>query len=177
MDALALAEQLRPVLGKDAVITDHQRLRTYECDGLAHYKVTPALVVLAESTEHVATVVRACAAHGIPFVARGSGTGLSGGALPHAEGVLIVMSKMRRILEIDRDNQRAVVEPGVVNLQLTREALPQGYYYAPDPSSQQVCSIGGNVAENSGGAHCLLGAARSTPRDTSTPRGTSTRRS
>ena len=155
MDALALAEQLRPVLGKDAVITDHQRLRTYECDGLAHYKVTPALVVLAESTEHVATVVRACAAHGIPFVARGSGTGLSGGALPHAKGVLIVMSKMRRILEIDRDNQRAVVESGVVNLQLTREALPQGYYYAPDPSSQQVCSIGGNVAENSGGAHCL----------------------
>ncbi|HEX5523426.1 MAG TPA: FAD-linked oxidase C-terminal domain-containing protein [Pedococcus sp.] len=155
MDALALAEQLRPVLGQDAVITDHQRLRTYECDGLAHYKVTPALVVLAESTEQVATVVRACAAHGIPFVARGSGTGLSGGALPHAEGVLIVMSKMRRILEIDRDNQRAVVEPGVINLQLTREALPQGYYYAPDPSSQQVCSIGGNVAENSGGAHCL----------------------
>ena len=177
MDALALAEQLRPVLGENAVITDHQRLRTYECDGLAHYKVTPALVVLAESTEHVATVVRACAAHGIPFVARGSGTGLSGGALPHAEGVLIVMSKMRRILEIDRDNQRAVVEPGVINLQLSREALPQGYYYAPDPSSQQVCSIGGNVAENSGGAHCLLGAARSTPRDTSTPRGTSTRRS
>lgn len=155
MDALALAEQLRPVLGEDAVITDHQRLRTYECDGLTHYKVTPALVALAESTEHVATVVRACAAHGIPFVARGSGTGLSGGALPHAEGVLIVMSKMRRILEIDRDNQRAVVEPGVINLQLTREALPQGYYYAPDPSSQQVCSIGGNVAENSGGAHCL----------------------
>ena len=155
MDALALAEQLRPVLGKDAVITDHQRLRTYECDGLAHYKVTPALVVLAETTEHVATVVRACAAHGIPFVARGSGTGLSGGALPHAEGVLIVMSRMRRILEIDRDNQRAVVEPGVINLQLSREALPHGYYYAPDPSSQQVCSIGGNVAENSGGAHCL----------------------
>lgn len=95
MDALALAEQLRPVLGEDAVITDHQRLRTYECDGLTHYKVIPALVVLAESTEHVATVVRACAARGIPFVARGSGTGLSGGALPHAEGVLIVMSKMR----------------------------------------------------------------------------------
>lgn len=155
MDALAFAEQLRPVLGEDAVITDHQRLRTYECDGLTHYKVIPALVVLAESTEHVATVVSACAARAIPFVARGSGTGLSGGALPHAEGVLIVMSKMRRILEIDRDNQRAVVEPGVINLQLTREALPQGYYYAPDPSSQQVCSIGGNVAENSGGAHCL----------------------
>ncbi|HET7279995.1 MAG TPA: FAD-linked oxidase C-terminal domain-containing protein [Dermatophilaceae bacterium] len=155
MDALALAVQLRPVFGEDAVITDHQRLRTYECDGLAHYKVTPALVVLAESTHQVATVVRACAANGIPFVARGSGTGLSGGALPHADGVLIVMSKMREILEIDRDNQRAVVQPGVINLQLTRETQPLGYYYAPDPSSQQVCSIGGNLAENSGGAHCL----------------------
>jgi glycolate oxidase len=155
MDALGLAGQLRRDLGEQAVITDHQQLRTYECDGLAHYKVTPALVVLAETTEAVATAVRACAANGIPFVARGSGTGLSGGALPHAEGVLIVMSKMRRILEIDPDNQRAVVEPGVINLQLSRESQPTGYYYAPDPSSQQVCSIGGNVAENSGGAHCL----------------------
>ncbi|HET8594076.1 MAG TPA: FAD-linked oxidase C-terminal domain-containing protein [Intrasporangium sp.] len=155
MDAKGLADELRRELGETAVITDHQELRTYECDGLAHYKVTPALVVLAESTEHVATAVRACAAGGIPFVARGSGTGLSGGALPHADGVLIVMARMRSILEIDRDNQRAVVEPGVINLQLSRETLPVGYYYAPDPSSQQVCSIGGNVAENSGGAHCL----------------------
>jgi glycolate oxidase len=155
MDALALAEQLRPILGDEAVITDHQRLRTYECDGLAHYRVTPALVVLADTAAHVATVVRACAKEGIPFVARGSGTGLSGGALPHAEGVLIVMSRMREILEIDRDSQRAVVEPGVINLHLSQAALPSGYYYAPDPSSQQVCSIGGNVAENSGGAHCL----------------------
>ena len=88
-------------------------------------------------------------------MARGSGTGLSGGALPHADGVLIVMSRMREILEIDRDNQRAVVEPGVINLQLSEATRPYGYYYAPDPSSQQVCSIGGNVAENSGGAHCL----------------------
>src|SRR5450756_1010666 len=155
MDARGLADRLRPLLGDDAIITDHQRLRTYECDGLTHHKVTPALVVLVETTAHVAAVVRACAAAGVPFVARGSGTGLSGGALPHADGVLIVMSRMREILEIDRANQRAVVEPGVVNLQLTRAAQPQGYYYAPDPSSQQVCSIGGNVAENSGGAHCL----------------------
>jgi glycolate dehydrogenase FAD-linked subunit len=155
VDALALAAPLRAVLGEDAVITDHQRLRTYECDGLAHYKVTPALVVLVETTDQVAAVVRACAAGGVPFVARGSGTGLSGGALPHADGVLVVTSRMRRILEVDRDNQRAVVQPGVVNLQLTRETLPLGYYFAPDPSSQQVCSIGGNVAENSGGAHCL----------------------
>jgi glycolate oxidase len=155
MDARGLAEQLRPVLGDEAVITDHQRLRTYECDGLAHYKVTPALVVLPETTEQVAAVVRACARAGVPFVARGSGTGLSGGALPHADGVLIVTSRMRSILDLDVASQRAVVEPGVINLQLTREALPHGYYYAPDPSSQQVCSIGGNVAENSGGAHCL----------------------
>jgi len=155
MDAHALAAQLRRTLGEELVITDQQRLRTYECDGLAHYKVVPAVVVLAETTQHVATVVRACAANGIPFVARGSGTGLSGGALPHADGVLIVMSKMREVLEVDRDNQRAVVQPGVINLQLTRQVLPLGYYFAPDPSSQQVCSIGGNIAENSGGAHCL----------------------
>ena len=155
MDARGLADQLRPLLGDEAIITDHQRLRTYECDGLAHYKVIPALVVLVETTAQVAAVVRACAAANVPFVARGSGTGLSGGALPHADGVLIVTSRMREILEVDRPNQRAVVEPGVINLQLTRAAQPQGYYYAPDPSSQQVCSIGGNVAENSGGAHCL----------------------
>ena len=155
MDVAGLAAELAPVLPEDAVITDRQRLRTYECDGLAHYRVIPALVVLPETADQVAAVVKACAARRIPFVARGSGTGLSGGALPHADGVLIVMSKMRDILEIDRDNQRAVVQPGVINLQLTKATQPDGYYFAPDPSSQQVCSIGGNLAENSGGAHCL----------------------
>ena len=155
MDVAGLAAELAPVLPEDAVITDRQRRRTYECDGLAHYRVIPALVVLPERAEQVAAVVKACAARRIPFVARGSGTGLSGGALPHADGVLIVMSKMRDILEIDRDNQRAVVQPGVINLQLTKATQPDGYYFAPDPSSQQVCSIGGNLAENSGGAHCL----------------------
>jgi glycolate oxidase len=100
-------------------------------------------------------VVRACVAAGVPFVARGSGTGLSGGALPHADGVLIVTAQMRRIIEVAPQDERAVVEPGVINLQVTRAATPHGYYYAPDPSSQQICSIGGNVAENSGGAHCL----------------------
>ncbi len=155
MDARRLADRLRPLLGDDAVITDHQRLRTYECDGLAHYKVTPALVVLPRSTAEIAACVRACAEEKVPFVARGSGTGLSGGALPHADGVLIVMSTMRSILEFDRASQRAVVEPGVINLKLSEATRPEGYYYAPDPSSQQVCSIGGNVAENSGGAHCL----------------------
>ena len=137
------------------MITDRARLRTYECDGLAHYRVVPALVVMPETADQLAGVVRACAEHGVPFVARGSGTGLSGGALPHAEGVLVVTSKMREITEVRRDDQRAVVQPGVINLDVTRAATPYGYYYAPDPSSQQICSIGGNVAENSGGAHCL----------------------
>ena len=150
-----LTSRLRAELGAAKVINDRQELRTYECDGLAHYKVVPGLVVLAESTADVAAVVTACTEAGVPFVARGSGTGLSGGALPHADGVLVVTSRMRTIVEIDRDGQRAVVEPGVINLQVTRASAPSGYYYAPDPSSQQVCSIGGNVAENSGGAHCL----------------------
>jgi glycolate oxidase len=150
-----LARGLKAKLGFDAVIDDHQRLRTYECDGLAHYKVTPALAVLPKDSAGVVTVVRACVAAGVPFVARGSGTGLSGGALPRADGVLIVTSRMRTIREIDPANQRAVVDPGVINLHVTQQATPQGYYYAPDPSSQQVCSIGGNLAENSGGAHCL----------------------
>ncbi|WP_250004108.1 FAD-linked oxidase C-terminal domain-containing protein [Actinoplanes sp. M2I2] len=153
IDALAL--RLRAELGPEQVVTDRQELRTYECDGLAHYKVIPALVVLPHTASQVATVVRACVAAGVPFVARGSGTGLSGGALPHAEGVLIVTAQMRRILDIAPADERAVVEPGVINLQVTKAAAPHGYYYAPDPSSQQICSIGGNVAENSGGAHCL----------------------
>src|SRR5262249_62044183 len=109
----------------------------------------------ARSAVQVGAVVGACSAAGVPFVARGSGTGLSGGALPHARGVLIVTSRMRRILEIDIANERAIVEPGVINLDITKAAAPYGWYFAPDPSSQQICSVGGNVAENSGGAHCL----------------------
>jgi glycolate oxidase len=150
-----LAARLRGELGDDAVLTDRAQLRTYECDGLAHYKVTPALVALPRSTSDVAAVVVACNDLEVPFVARGSGTGLSGGALPHAEGALLVTSQLRDILEVDSANQRAVVQPGVFNLDVTKAAAADGYYYAPDPSSQQVCSIGGNVAENSGGAHCL----------------------
>jgi len=143
------------LLPADGVITDRARLRTYECDGLAHYRVTPALVVIPGDAQQLAAIIRACAEHGVPYVARGSGTGLSGGALPHAEGVLVVTSKMRAITGVHPEDQRAVVEPGVINLDVTRAATPHGYYYAPDPSSQQICSIGGNVAENSGGAHCL----------------------
>ena len=148
----ALARRLLPAQG---VITDRSQLRTYECDGLAHYRVTPGLVVIPETAEQLAAVVKACAEHRLPFVARGSGTGLSGGALPRADGVLVVTSRLRAIGEVRRADQRAVVEPGVINLDVTKAATPHGYYYAPDPSSQQICSIGGNLAENSGGAHCL----------------------
>ncbi|WP_424535245.1 FAD-linked oxidase C-terminal domain-containing protein [Sphaerisporangium viridialbum] len=154
----ALAElsgHFESILGPAGVITDPVRLRTYECDGLTYHRATPAIVVLPETAEQIAAVVRACDETGTPFVARGSGTGLSGGALPRTDGVLIVTSRMRRILAIDIENRRAVVEPGVTNLAITEAARPYGYYYAPDPSSQQICSIGGNVAENAGGAHCL----------------------
>ena len=150
-----MAAVVRSTLPGDAVISDHAQLRTYECDGLAHYRVVPALVVLPETTQQLAAVVAACARERVPFVARGSGTGLSGGALPRADGVLVVTSRMRQVQQLRWRDQRAVVQPGVINLEVTRSAAPHGYYYAPDPSSQQICSIGGNVAENSGGAHCL----------------------
>jgi glycolate oxidase len=150
-----LIPAMTEVCGADGVITDPAELRTYECDGLTSHRSIPALVVLPENAEQVAGVVRACAAAGVPFVARGSGTGLSGGALAPADGVLIVMTKMKKIIEIDPASRRAVVEPGATNLSVSKAAEPFGYFYAPDPSSQVICSIGGNVAENSGGAHCL----------------------
>jgi glycolate oxidase len=143
------------ICGPEAVVTDPLELRTYECDGLTSHRAAPALVVLPQTAGQVAAVVRVCAGARVPFVARGSGTGLSGGALPRTDGVLIVTSKMRRIIAIDPGSQRAIVEPGVTNLSVSEAARPFGYFYAPDPSSQQVCSVGGNVAENSGGAHCL----------------------
>ncbi|GAB3983354.1 FAD-linked oxidase C-terminal domain-containing protein [Actinoallomurus acanthiterrae] len=150
-----LADRLGTIVGAGSVLTDPAELATYDCDGLTYHRATPGIVVLPDTAEQIAAIVRACAADGVPYVARGSGTGLSGGALPRTDGVLIVTSRMRRVLEVDAANQRAVVEPGVINLDVTRAARPYGYYFAPDPSSQQVCSIGGNVAENSGGAHCL----------------------
>ncbi|WP_449060215.1 FAD-linked oxidase C-terminal domain-containing protein [Planomonospora algeriensis] len=149
------ARRLAAVLPPGAVITDPVRLRTYECDGLTHHRAVPGIVVLPETTGQVSAVVRICNEYGVPFVARGAGTGLSGGALPRTDGVLVVTSRMRRVLEVDLPNRRAVVEPGVTNLAITEAVGPHGYYYAPDPSSRQVCTIGGNVAENSGGAHCL----------------------
>jgi glycolate oxidase len=142
-------------LGPDGVIMEPEQLRTYECDGLTGHRVVPALVVLPASTEQVQAAVRLCHEHGVPFVARGAGTGLSGGALPIAEGVVVSVARMNRILEIDLAGGRITVEPGVTNLAVSQAVAGDGFYYAPDPSSQQVCSIGGNVAENSGGAHCL----------------------
>ncbi|MGF1468980.1 MAG: FAD-linked oxidase C-terminal domain-containing protein [Sandaracinaceae bacterium] len=150
-----LADALRAALGRDGVVEAEAQRRTYEMDGLTGYRETPGLVVLPRSTAEVAEAVRICARLGVPIVPRGSGTGLSGGALPRRDGVLFALSRMRRILSIDPVNQRAVVEPGVTNLAVSQAAAPHGLYYAPDPSSQQICSIGGNVAENSGGAHCL----------------------
>ncbi len=155
VDRAELIRRMTAAVGARGVISERSQLRTYECDGLAAFRVTPSLVVLPETTGQVQAAVRVCHEAGVPFVARGSGTGLSGGALPVSDGVLIVVARMRRVLELDLANQRAVVEPGVINLEVTKAVAPHGYYYAPDPSSQQVCSIGGNVAENSGGAHCL----------------------
>jgi len=155
MERERLVREMVSILGEEGVISDREQLRTYECDGLMNFRVVPGLVVLPVTAEQVQKVVQICHDEGVPFVARGSGTGLSGGALPHEEGVLIVLARMRGILEVDLANQRVVVEPGVINLNVTREVSPEGYYFAPDPSSQLVCSVGGNVAENSGGAHCL----------------------
>jgi glycolate oxidase len=150
-----LAPRLAEICGSANVITDPLELRTYECDGLTSHRATPAVVVFPRAAQEVAAIVRECARLKVPFVARGSGTGLSGGAVPHEDGVLIVLAKMRAILEVDPVARRAVVEPGVTNLAVTQAASPHGLFYAPDPSSQVVCSVGGNVAENSGGAHCL----------------------
>jgi glycolate oxidase len=151
----AFLEGLRRIAGDAAVLHDPHDLLTYECDGLAHLRETPAAVVLPASAAEVQAIIKLCARAQVPFVARGHGTGLSGGALPVAGGLVIALSRLNRILHVDIANQRVTVEPGVTNLEITRQVAPFGFYYAPDPSSQQICSIGGNVAENSGGAHCL----------------------
>jgi glycolate oxidase len=150
-----ILEQLRSVVGRDGLITAPEELRTYECDGLTAFRAVPGAVVLPRSAEEVQGVVRICHGARLPFVARGSGTGLSGGAMPIADGLVISLARMNRILEVDFPNARVVVEPGVINLDVTGRVARANYFYAPDPSSQSVCSIGGNVAENSGGAHCL----------------------
>src|SRR5215216_698917 len=155
MERSRLVETMESILGPEGVISEREQLRSYECDGLMNYRVIPDLVVLPESAGQVQKIVRLCYEEGIPFVARGSGTGLSGGALPVEAGILIVLSRMRKILDVDIQNQRVVVEPGVINIWVSQEAADDGYYYAPDPASQIVSSIGGNLAENSGGVHCL----------------------
>jgi glycolate oxidase len=147
--------RVRAALPQEAIILEPEQLRTYECDGLTGRRVVPMLVVLPGSVEQVQAVVRLCNEFSVPFVARGAGTGLSGGALPVAEGIVISLARLDRILEVDVERGFVVVEPGVANLDVTRAVASEGFFYAPDPSSQQVCTIGGNVAENSGGAHCL----------------------
>jgi glycolate oxidase len=149
-----LVAEWRTAIGDEHVVTHRHQLRTYESDGLLQYAVTPGAVVLPGSTEEVQLVVRSCHRAGIPWVARGAGSGLSGGATPVADGVLIALNRMRRVIEVDLDNQRVVVEPGVTNVAVSQAVGPT-HFYPPDPSSQIVCTIGGNVAENSGGAHCF----------------------
>lgn len=150
-----IVRQFEAILGKQGVVRRKEELLVYECDGLTSYRERPALVVLPRTTEDVAEVVKICDRHRLPFVARGSGTGLSGGALPTEDCVLIVTALMKQILRLDLENQRVVVQPGVINNWVTQAVSGAGFYYAPDPSSQIICSIGGNVAENSGGVHCL----------------------
>ena len=154
MDARILNE-FRSIVGDHALISSPEELHTYECDGLTNYRVLPSAVLLPSSTEQVQAILRICYREKIPFVARGSGTGLSGGALPVENGIVLSFVRMNRILEVDIPNACVVVEPGVFNLDVTGRVMPHQYFYAPDPSSQVVCTIGGNVAENSGGAHCL----------------------
>jgi glycolate oxidase len=149
-----LVPRLREIVGDEHVITHEHQLRTYESDGLLQYAVTPGAVVLPGSGDEVRRVVAACHRSGTPFVARGAGSGLSGGALAVEDGVLIALSRLRRVLEVDLDNQRVLVEPGVTNIAVSQAVAPT-HFYPPDPSSQVVCTIGGNVAENSGGAHCF----------------------
>ena len=151
----SLITRFAEVVGAANCISDPAGLRTYESDALSSFRVCPGLVVLPASTEEVVEVVKIAHAAKLPIVPRGSGTGLSGGALPVPGCLLLGLSRMKRILEIDFDNAWMRVEPGVINLEISKRLAPRGYYYAPDPSSQQVCTIGGNVAENSGGAHCL----------------------
>ncbi len=150
-----LLSRLRQILPADCLVSDRESQRPFECDGLALYRELPLLVALPETTEQVQAVLRCCHDLQVPVVARGSGTGLCAGAMPHPEGVLLGLSKLNRIIEIDPLSRSARVQPGVTNLAITAAAAPYGFYYAPDPSSQIACSIGGNVAENSGGVHCL----------------------
>ena len=151
----ALLAELRSFLPEQSVLAESEELKPYECDGLSAYRQLPMLAVLPENEEQVQRVLLACNKHRVPVVARGAGTGLSGGALPIGDGVLLPLTKFMRLLEIDAIARTMRVQPGVRNLAISEAAAPYGLYYAPDPGSQIACSIGGNVAENSGGVHCL----------------------
>ena len=155
MDRARLIEAVADVVGPTYVISDPAELKVYETDGLTIFKATPDVVALPKSAAEVAEVVRLCVRERVPFVPRGAGTGLSGGALALEGGVVIGLNRMNRVLEVNYANQRAVIEPGLINIWLTSQVSQDGYYYAPDPASQTACSVGGNVAENSGGPHCL----------------------
>ncbi|MBH3340340.1 glycolate oxidase subunit GlcD [Pseudomonas mendocina] len=155
VDKAALLTELRQCLPDLDILHTVEDLKSYECDGLSAYRTTPMLVVLPERIEQVQQLLKLCHARGVPVVARGAGTGLSGGALPLEKGILLVMARFNQILEINREGRFARVQPGVRNLAISQAAAPFGLYYAPDPSSQIACSIGGNVAENAGGVHCL----------------------
>jgi glycolate oxidase len=150
-----IIQAFQDVVGDRGVVQRREELLVYECDGLTSYRERPALVVLPRTTEQVAAILKICHDNDVPFVARGSGTGLSGGALPVENSVLVVTSLMRQILNVNLENHTITVQPGVINNWVTQTVSGAGFYYAPDPSSQIICSIGGNVAENSGGVHCL----------------------
>ncbi len=151
----ALRRELEAIVGRGGVLSDPDELLVYESDGLTLFRALADFVVFPTSAEHVAAIVKLAGREGLPFVARGAGTGLSGGCLPAEGGIVLSMMRMNRVLEVDYENQLAVVEPGLVNLHLSLQVGPKGYYYAPDPSSQQACTIGGNIANNSGGPHTL----------------------
>jgi len=154
-DKAKLLAQLSDAMPSLEILHTLEDLRPYECDGLSAYRVVPLLVVLPDQIDQVQTILKLCHSNNVPVVARGAGTGLSGGALPLEQGVLLVMARFNRIIEVNADSRYARVQPGVRNLAISQAAAPHGLYYAPDPSSQIACSIGGNVAENAGGVHCL----------------------
>ena len=151
----SLVDRFRKFLSEESVINDHDELKVYETDGLTAYHQLPMIVVLPDTTAQVAKILKICTSEGVKVVPRGAGTGLSGGALPLADGVTVGLAKFNRILDIDYGNRTATVQTGVTNLAITQAVEAKGFYYAPDPSSQIACTIGGNVAENSGGVHCL----------------------
>jgi glycolate oxidase len=150
-----VVEALRPVLPAGSLLADTEDTRPYECDGLSAYRQLPMVVALPETEQQVIDVLAVCRELQVPVVPRGAGTGLSGGAMPIADGLVLSTAKLKKIVRLDPYARTAVVQPGVRNLAISEAAAPHGLYYAPDPSSQIACSIGGNVAENSGGVHCL----------------------